>query len=101
GGGEAKHAEAKKDDGKKEENKPQPGGIEGDGPLFENGIEFDYNGNKARVWAHPHCFSAGPRPLVIALHGINGKTRKLYPALDENGIHVGKLAGKLIDDGKV
>src|SRR5438270_10058269 len=50
GGGEAKPAEAKKDDGKKEENKPHPGGIEGHGPLFENGIEFDYNGNKARVW---------------------------------------------------
>ena len=54
----------------------------------------------ARVWAHPHAFMAGPRPLVIVLHGINGKSHKLHPSLDEKAIHVGKLAGKLIEDGK-
>lgn len=76
------------------------GGIEGHGPLFENGVDFDFNGNKARVWAHPHTLGMSPRPLVVMLHGINGKARKLHPSLDEKGIHVGKLAHKLIEDGK-
>ena len=77
------------------------GGVQGHGPLFENGLDFQFGGNTARVWAHPHCALAGHRPLVIALHGINGKNRHKHPALDENGVHVGKLADKLIEDGKV
>lgn len=77
-----------------------PGGAEGQGPLFESGVDFDYGGNKARVWAHPHCI-LGLHPLVIYLHGINGKGRHLYPALDDHKLHVGKLANQLIEDGKV
>src|SRR5437016_404194 len=42
------------------------GGAEGQGPLFEDGLDFQFGGNVARVWAHPHCFHSGPRPLVIA-----------------------------------
>ena len=77
------------------------GGAEGHGPLFDLGLDFAFDGNTARVWAHPHTFLYGPVPLVIFLHGINGKTRKKYPPLDEKAVHVGKLAGKLIDDGAV
>jgi hypothetical protein len=77
------------------------GGIEGTGPLFETGLDFEYAGNTARVWAHPHCAMAGHRPLVISLHGMNGKTPIKHPHLDEHRLHVGKIAGKLIDDGKV
>ena len=106
GGADDKKADAKKDDGKPAGDKkdvppPHPGGQEGSGPLFDRGIEIDFNGNKARIWAHPHCFQSGPRPLIIALHGINGKSHKLYPALDDKGTHVGKLVAKLIDDNKV
>src|SRR3954470_2946133 len=77
------------------------GGAAGHGPLFEDGLDFAFGGNTARVWAHPHCFHSGARPLVIALHGINAKQRHKHPALDENGIHAGKLATKLVADGKV
>lgn len=77
------------------------GGAAGHGPLFEHGLEFQFNGNAARVWAHPHCFHSGPRPLVVSLHGINAKARQKYPALDDKSLHMGKLAEKLIDDGKV
>src|SRR6267378_5190943 len=57
------------DDGPAEEGKPDPG----TGPLFEDGLdfEFDNKGKKdARVWAHPAAHNAGPRPLLIWLHGI-------------------------------
>ena len=77
------------------------GGIEGHGPLFENGLDFEYGGNTARVWAHPHCALAGHRPLVISLHGMNGKNSIKHPHLDEKRLHVGKIAGQLIEDGKV
>src|SRR6267378_8016073 len=77
------------------------GGIEGHGPLFDQGLDFEFGGNTARVWAHPHTVSVGPRPLVVVLHGINGKTHKKHPSLDEKGVHVGKLADKLVEDGKV
>src|SRR5258705_8470420 len=76
------------------------GGAEGHGPLFEEGIEFQYGGQPARVWAHPHCFHSGPRPLVVALHGNNAKLRELHPALNDKGVHGGKLAAKLAADGK-
>ena len=76
------------------------GGAEGHGDLFEKGIEFDFGGNKARVWAHPHCFHSGPRPLIVSLHGINAKARQKYPALDDKSLHMGKLAAKLVADGK-
>src|SRR6202171_506298 len=76
------------------------GGAEGHGPLFEDGLDFQFGGNVARVWAHPHCFHSDPRPLVVALHGINAKAREKHPALDEKGLHVGKLAAKLVADGK-
>ncbi|MCA1829289.1 MAG: M23 family metallopeptidase [Myxococcales bacterium] len=106
------HEDKPADEPKKADEKPasgggstqvkhSTGGAEGHGPLFDFGLDFDFGGNAARVWAHPHAFMAGPRPLVIALHGINGKSRKLHPALDEKGVHVGKLASKLIEDGKV
>lgn len=91
----------KADDPAKPAHTPSAGGAEGHGPLFDAGVDFQFGGNTARVWAHPHTFMAGPRPLVIALHGINGKSRHLHPALDEHGVHVGKLADKLIEDGKV
>ena len=77
------------------------GGAEGHGPLFDDGVDFPFGGNTARVWAHPHTFLGGPRPLVVVLHGINGKSQKKHPSLDEHGVHVGKLAGKLVEDGKV
>lgn len=77
------------------------GGAEGHGPLFDAGVDFQFGGNTARVWAHPHAFLAGPRPLIVVLHGINGKSQKKHPALDENGVHVGKLTGKLVEAGKV
>ncbi len=93
-------AEAKQD-GPKEEPHHNTGGAEGHGPLFDDGVDFQFGGNTARVWAHPHAFLNGPRPLLIALHGINGKSHKLHPSLDEKGIHVGKLANKLIEGGKV
>jgi murein DD-endopeptidase MepM/ murein hydrolase activator NlpD len=102
---DAKPAQQQKTDGKTDEKKTEPrhstGGAEGHGPLFDDGVDFQFAGNTARVWAHPHAFMYGPRPLVIALHGINGKSHKLHPALDEHGTHVGKLVGKLIEDGKV
>src|ERR1700682_4669857 len=60
------------------------GGAEGHGPLFDGGVDFQFAGNTARVWAHPHAFMSGPLPLVIALHGINGKSHKLHPSLDEH-----------------
>jgi hypothetical protein len=78
-----------------------PGGVEGSGLLFERGVDFPFDGNTARVWAHPHCFFSGPRPLLIFLHGINRDAKEKYPVLSDNGVHVGKLAAKLIDDGKV
>ena len=76
------------------------GGAQGHGPLFDDGLDFQFAGNVARVWAHPHCFHSGPRPLVVALHGINAKAREKHPALDEKGLHVGKLAARLVADGK-
>src|SRR5712671_669157 len=92
------------------EHKPPPapagtvrhsaGGAEGHGPLFDRGLDFQFAGNTARVWAHPHCFHSGPRPLVIALHGINAKARQKHPPLDEKSIHVGKLAAKLVAEGR-
>ncbi len=85
-------------------------GAAGKGPLFEYGVTFAYQGEEAKVWAHPRAANAGPRPLVVYLHGINasgykhssldelaGKTTKGTPAW----VHVGKLAQKLIDDGLV
>lgn len=66
---------------------------------------------KARVWAHPSADGAGPRPLVIYLHGNNGggyyqqDFPQLYGPPTENGLgqgtqgkmHVGKLLSHLID----
>jgi len=77
------------------------GGEEGHGPAFELGLDFQYEGNTARVWAHPNCFRGGPRPLIVALHGINAKAREKHPPLNDKRVHVGKLAAKLIADGKV
>ncbi len=76
------------------------GGAEGHGPLFDRGLDFQFGGNTARVWAHPHCFDSGPRPLVVALHGINAKLREKHPPLGDKDLHVGKLAAKLVSDGK-
>lgn len=86
-------------------------GAAGKGPLFEYGVTFAYNGDEARVWAHPRAANAGPRPLVILLHGLNGDPgHEKHPALHSNAgkvgkndkwIHVGKLAEKMIDEGKV
>lgn len=94
-------AEEKKADAPKPPESSSPGGLEGHGPLFENGLDFTFDGNPARVWAHPHCFMSGPRPLIILLHGINKSEALDHPLLNEKGIHVGKIAGSLIEAGKV
>ena len=83
-------------------------GPPGKGPLFEKGIEFSYQGEEACVWAHPRAARAGPRPLVVFLHGIS---KSKHPPLGDlvgtrpkhvtGWTHVGKLAHKLIDDGKL
>jgi hypothetical protein len=84
----------------------------GDGPLFEYGVTFSYQGETARVWAHPKTPMLGPRPLVIFLHGSNRAPADPYPALDERFPspddpgksymhHMGKLAQKMIDGGLV
>ena len=80
--------------------KHSTGGAEGHGPLFDLGVEFPFGGQPARVWAHPRCFHSGPRPLVVALHGINAKAREPHPPLNEKRVHVGKLAERLAADGK-
>src|SRR5438105_4257573 len=36
------------DAAKKDEPKHATGGVEGHGPLFDNGVEFDFGGNKAK-----------------------------------------------------
>ena len=76
------------------------GGAEGHGPLFEEGLDFSFGGNTARVWAHPRCFHSGPRPLIVALHGINAKAKEKHPPLNEKRVHAGKLAEKLAAEGK-
>ena len=98
---EEEKPEPKKADAKQDEPKHNTGGAQGHGPLYQNGLDFDYGGHTARVWAHPHCFFNGPRPLVIALHGINARNRQPHPPLNEHAVHAGKLVEKLIDDGKV
>src|ERR1041384_7052444 len=92
-----------KKDEKKDEKAPpsNPGGMEGHGDLFEFGTkDFKFNGNPARIWAHPHTFMSGPRPLIILLHGINKQEALDYPLMNEKGIHIGKIASALIDAGK-
>ena len=71
------------------------------GPIFEKGLEFDYLGQKAAVWAHGACKGNGKRPLFVYLHGINGGERENHPHLDPKHIHVGRLIGALVEDGKV
>ena len=73
----------------------------GTGPLFDRGQVFKYDGNDARVWADPRTMGPLRRPLLIVLHGVNHKDRKSHPSLSDDSIHVGKLAQKLADDGKV
>ncbi len=91
---------------------PHGAAKKGTGPLFEFGATFKYQGEEAKVWAHPDCPGLGPRPLVIFLHGSNrGPYVWAHPALDERYppaypdkkwmVHVGKLAQKMIDDGLV
>src|SRR5437870_2150590 len=58
-------------------------GPAGGGPLFEYGLTFNYNGDEARVWAHPRAANAGPRALVILLHGLNESGDK-HPSLAAN-----------------
>jgi len=76
------------------------GTTQGHGALFESGLDFGFGGNTARVWAHPRCLQAGPRPLIVALHGINAKAREKHPPLDDKKVHVGKLAAQFVADGK-
>jgi hypothetical protein len=91
------------DDKPEDEAKAGPG----TGPLFEDGLdfEFDNKGTKdARVWAHPAAHGAGPRPLLIWLHGILrwDDHPQLSSKLDVDWtLHAGKLAAKLVDEGKV
>jgi hypothetical protein len=80
---------------------PSTGGAEGQGPLFVQGLAFTFDKLPARVWAHPHCLLAGGRPLIVYLHGINKTAAESYPPLDDKKEHMGRLAAKLIDDGKV
>ncbi len=82
-------------------------GPSGTGPLFDMGVDIAYQGEPTRIWAHPRAANSGPRPLIIYLHGINPKGQ-LHPMLDANvgkhgmgWMHMGKLAQKLITDGKV
>src|SRR5436853_270415 len=74
-------------------------GAAGNGPMFEHGATFNYTGDEARVWAHPRAANAGPRPLIILLHGLNESGDK-HPSMAANAgktgagdkwIHVGKL----------
>jgi hypothetical protein len=96
------------------------------GPLFQFGTTFMFQGEEGKVWAHTDCLTTGPRPLVIFLHGSNNSPHWLHPALDETWppiayaankdnykkdkryqnttdktwmVHVGKLAQKMIDEG--
>lgn len=112
--------EEKKEDGAEAKQKPASApaqsagedhhsGPAGSGPMFQYGATFNYNGEEARVWAHPRAAHAGPRPLIILLHGLNESGDK-HPSLgasagktgaNDKWIHVGKLAEKLIDEGKV
>ncbi|HUJ26911.1 MAG TPA: M23 family metallopeptidase [Myxococcales bacterium] len=94
-------AEEKKDDAPKPPDSQAPGGIEGHGDLFENGLNLTFAKSPARIWAHPHCFMSGPRPLFVLLHGINGGEQLDYPLLNEHGIHVGKIVQALVEAGKV
>jgi murein DD-endopeptidase MepM/ murein hydrolase activator NlpD len=92
-----------KDDKPKEASKPDPGS----GPLFDDGLDFEFDnpGKKdARVWAHPDAHGAGPRPLVIWLHGILRWDD--HPQLSSKlgvdwTLHAGKVAAILIKAKKV
>jgi hypothetical protein len=82
-------------------------GPSGRGRLFDAGLNVSYQGEAMRLWAHPRAANSGPRPLVIYLHDINPNSDQ-HPALSaEVGktnlpwMHMGKLAQRLIEQGKV
>ena len=105
--GNAEGAKQQTEPPKEEKKEEEAKADAGSGPLFDWGVdfEFDNKGKKdARVWAHPRAAHAGPRPLVIWLHGI--KIPAEHPQLTEKisrdwCLHAGKLAAALIDTGKV
>ena len=82
-------------------------GPSGRGRLFDAGLNVSYQGEAMRLWAHPRAANSGPRPLIIYLHDINPNSDQ-HPALSaEVGkanlpwMHMGKLAQRLIEQGKV
>jgi murein DD-endopeptidase MepM/ murein hydrolase activator NlpD len=95
--------EEKKEDPKQEpkDHDIGPAAVE---DIFLHGHEFTHAKEKARVWAHPETVSMGPRPLVVYLHGMRkpGDYPQLNDHLDtHNLLHVGMLAKRLVDRGKV
>src|SRR6266481_1367547 len=110
GSAEKAKEEKKEKKEKEEEHKPpeSPDIVAAHVPdLFDDGEEFEHAGQKARVWAYEDCDDLGtPRPLIIYLHGIGRPGGKPYPQLQDhidikNLVHVGRLASRLIDEGKV
>ncbi len=99
----------KPEEKKADEKEPEAAGKAepGKGALFDWGVdfEFDNEGKKdARVWAHPRAARAGPRPLVIYLHGIKipGEHPQLTDRISRDWcLHAGKLAAAMIDAGQV
>ena len=97
-GGQEEPAEEKKKD---EEKPPAPAS----GPMFEDGldVEFESKGHKdARIWADPTAPSAGPRPLLIFLHGMSRPSEhpQLQTQDDGSSVHLGKLAQWLAIKGR-
>ena len=89
---------------------PPPAAKAAPRALFDNGLLFKYQKEDGVVWAHKSC-ARSTCPLVIFLHGSNKPPVWPYPSLDERFpspipdrkfmVHVGKMAQKMIDAGKV
>src|SRR6202022_4728539 len=100
-GGKPKEEKKKEEAEKPKEPEIHPAALE---EIFVRGEEFTHAGEKARVWAHPDTELLGPRPLVVYLHGIQKPAD--HPQLNDHiktksVAHVGMLAKRLIDEGKV
>jgi hypothetical protein len=90
---------------KKEQSAPQPQAATGSGPMFADGADFEFStkGHKdTRIWADPSAPSAGPRPLLIFLHGMlrPADHPQLQTADDGSSVHLGKLAQWLAANGR-
>jgi len=102
-GADQPKAEAKKDgktDEKKEENKPHPGGIEGHG-RFSRTASTSTTTATRRASGRTRTASRPDRGAGDLAARHQRQDAPALSALDEKGTHVGKLTGKLIDDGKV